>query len=420
MNNFQRVFRNTSYLFISEILIKALGLFWVIFLARNLSVDKYGMYNVVVSFVAIFSFLPDLGVGIITIREIAKHKKRASKLLGEAFLLNVLLAVFTVIVAFASSYFLHIQMHFLVFISLIILFFSTIRSVSVFYFDGMEKMQYSAILNGFNSFLLIAFAVIALLLFNGSLTAVFFGMLVGTIISMSISYVVLYKHEKIHFTLDISRSLFLLKEGVPLGIASFAALVYSRVDVVMLSKFLGDAQAGIYSAATPFPMAAVQLLNVPFVVAVYPTLSRLHSEDIDRFKKGILKSVGVIALWSITASIITSLSAPIVIPLIFGEKYDLAIPVLQVLVFIVPFISLYALLYKVLIIIHKQKNYLIISISGAVMSICFNLILIPHLGLMGAAIAAVVTNAILFLIYFITVVFYVYKKSLHDVVKYFT
>jgi len=400
MNNFQRVFKNTSYLFISEILIKAFGLFWVIFLARNLSVEKYGMYNVIVSFIAIFSFLPDLGVGIITIREIAKHKKRASKLLGEAFLLNSILACFTIIIAFISSYVLHISMHFLIFISLVTLFFSTIRSVSVFYFDGMEKMQYSAILNGFNSLLLIACAAIALLLFNGSLTAVFLGMLVGTIISMSISYIVLYKQEKIHFTLDISRSLFLLREGVPLGIASFAALVYSRIDVVILSQLLGNAKAGVYSAATPFPIALIQLLNVPFVIALFPALSRLHVEDSTRFKKTIYKSLGAVMLWSIPATFFVFFLAEIIIPILFGNKYDNAIPILKTIILTVPFISLSAVLYKVLIAMRHQRDYLFISVLGAVVSVTLTITFISSFGIMGAAWSSVITQIILFLTYF--------------------
>lgn len=403
MNNFQRVFRNTSYLFISEILIKALGLFWVIFLARNLSIEKYGMYNVIVSFIAIFSFLPDLGVGIITIREIAKHKKRASKLLGEAFLLNSILACFTIIIAFISSYVLLIPMHFLIFISLVTLFFSTIRSVSVFYFDGMEKMQYSAILNGFNSFLLIICAAVALLLFNGSLTAVFLGMLIGTIISMIFSYVVLYKHEKIHFTLDISRSLFLLKEGVPLGIASFAALVYSRIDVVILSQLLGNAKAGVYSAATPFPIALIQLLNVPFVIALFPALSRLHIEDSSRFKKTIYKSMGVVVLWSVPATFFVFFLADIFIPILFGNKYDNAIPILKTIILAVPFISLSAVLYKVLIAMRHQRDYLFISVLGAVVSVTLTITFISILGIMGAAWSSVITQIILFLTYFTVV-----------------
>lgn len=403
MNNFQRVFRNTSYLFISEILIKALGLFWVIFLARNLSIEKYGMYNVIVSFIAIFSFLPDLGVGIITIREIAKHKKRASKLLGEAFLLNSILACFTIIIVFISSYVLLIPMHFLIFISLVTLFFSTIRSVSVFYFDGMEKMQYSAILNGFNSFLLIICAAVALLLFNGSLTAVFLGMLIGTIISMIFSYVVLYKHEKIHFTLDISRSLFLLKEGVPLGIASFAALVYSRIDVVILSQLLGNAKAGVYSAATPFPIALIQLLNVPFVIALFPALSRLHIEDSSRFKKTIYKSMGVVVLWSVPATFFVFFLADIFIPILFGNKYDNAIPILKTIILAVPFISLSAVLYKVLIAMRHQRDYLFISVLGAVVSVTLTITFISILGIMGAAWSSVITQIILFLTYFTVV-----------------
>lgn len=403
MNNFQKVFRNTSYLFISEIIIKILGVLWVVILARNLSVDNYGIYSVVVSFIAIFSFLPDMGVGIITIREIAKHKNKASTLLGEAFLLNSILAFLTIFVALFISYIFHVQEHILIFIALITLLFSTIRSIAVFYFDGMEKMQFSAILNSLNSLLLITFAATGLFLFSGNVYFVFIGMLIGTLVSVGVSYMVLYRYESIRFTFDIRRSAFLLKEGIPLGIASFAALIYSRIDVVMLSKFLGNTQAGIYSAATPFSIALVQLLNVPFVVALFPALARLHKEDSVRFKKAIYKSLSIVLLWSVPAAFLIYVFSGSVISLLFGNKYDKAIPILKILVFSVPFISLSAVLYKVLVAMQLQKDYLFISVIGAALNILLNILLIPNFGIQGAAFSAVLTQMILFITYFITV-----------------
>lgn len=399
-NNTGKVARNTLFLTVSEFLLKLIGVLWIIYLARLFSVVEYGEYNLVTSFIAIFSFLPDFGVGLIVIREIARERKKASLHLGNSLILNGILSVFTfiliLIVAFVSGF--NFQVFILIFISAITLVISTIRSVAIFYFDGVEKMHYSAILNTLNTILLLSFAVLLSLIGFG-LYGIFIGMLVGTVISTFITWICLFKYVTPTIRVKSHTILFYLKQGAPLGIASFSSLIYTHIDVLILSKLLGERAVGIYSAATPFAFALIQLLNVPFVVAVYPALSRLENEDRQRFKNGIIKSVGVILLWSIPSIIIISVFSPVIIPLIFGHKYDQAIPILKVLIFFVPFISMSALLYKVLIIIGKQKDYLIISIIGALINILLNVIFITKFGIFGAAWSAVLTQIFIFIIY---------------------
>ena len=136
MNNFQRVFRNTSFLFISEIFIKIIGLFYFIFLARSLSIDVFGRYNLVTSVVTIFSFLPDLGIGLVIIREIAKKKYDIESLLGNALIFMSVMSVVTIIILMAFGKFLGFtgEVMFLLFISSLTLLVSQIRSIPLFYF----------------------------------------------------------------------------------------------------------------------------------------------------------------------------------------------------------------------------------------------------------------------------------------------
>lgn len=399
-NNTGRVARNTFYLTLSEIFLKALGILWVVFLAHTFSVADYGKYNLVTSFIAIFSFLPDFGVGLIVIREIARDPKRSSYYLGNSFILNGILAVLTfctvVAILFIGKF--NVGVYLLILIAAITLVISTIRSVAIFYFDGREKMQYSAILNSLNTVLLLLFAFIFAMAGFG-IAGVFWGMLLGAFISLMVSWRTLLKQVVPQFKYDFKIIRFYLLQGAPLGLASFASLVYTRIDVLVLSKFLGDHAVGVYSAATPFAFALVQLLNVPFVVAVYPALVRLHTEDKKRFERGIVKSLGVIALWSFPSCVFIALIAHLIVPFLFGSRYETAVPILQVLIFFVPFISLSALLYKVLIIMKKQIDYLYISIIGAVLSIVINIMLIPQFGLYGSAWASVITQFILFALY---------------------
>ncbi len=410
MNNFQKVLRNTAYLTISEIFLKILGFVWIIFLARSLSVELFGRYNLVNSFITIFSFLPDLGIGMIVIREIAKKREKAPNLIGNSLILNGLLALITILIVFLSITFLNFSssIRILVGISAFTLFISTLRSVGIFYFDGMEKMKYSAILNSLNSIFLIGSAFLGFVL-GYQLQGIFVGMFMGTLVSLFItwSFVKKFITPKLSFDSSMIKHLFI--EGLPLGIASFAALVYSRIDSLILAKFLGEYSVGIYSSATPLIFALIQLLNVPFVVSVYPALTRLSIEDRSRFLLAFRKSFYVIILWSLPVSIFISVFAQIV-PLIFGQRYQEAVPILRILIFYVPFACLSALLYKGLIIIHKQSYYLFISIIGALISIVLNMILIPQFGIIGAAIAAVTTQVILFVLYISSFTFLLHHR----------
>jgi len=402
VNNFKIVAKNTFFLTLSEFFLKIIGVLWIVFLAHSLSVSEYGEYSFVNSFIAIFSFLPDLGIGIIVIREIARNKEKADLYLGNSLILNTSFAFIALVAIFITSFFLgqSQQTKTLIFIASITLFISTIRSVAIFFFDGMEKMHFSALLNSLNTVLLLAFAVFFGFVLNWGLKGVFLGMLFGTILSLFITWsIVLQKFimPKVVINKKIMKHLFW--EGLPLGIASFSFMVYTRIDSVILGNLLGNTSVGIYNSATPFAFSLIQLLNVPFMVAVFPALSRIEKEDKQRFKKVLKRSIFFIIAWSLPVSILISLFSPIFLPFVFGKKYEAAIPVLKILIFFVPFASLSALLYKVLIILNKQMLYLYISIIGALINVAFNFYLIPKYLILGAAYASVGTQLFLFLIY---------------------
>lgn len=409
MNNFRLVARNTTFLVLSEVFIKIIGFFYFVFLARSLSVDIFGRYNLVTSVVTIFSFLPDIGIGLIVVREIAKKSQDIAILLGNTFILTCIMSVATVVVVMSFGFIAGFsqEVMILLLISSATLLFSQIRSIPLFYFDGVERMGYSAILKALNSLSFILFGTLGLLLGFG-LAGIITGFLIGSIISFVITWIVfLAKKIRISFKIDKKIARHLIYNGLPLGVAAFSSIIYTSIDGIMLERMLSEKALGIYASASKFGPTLIQLLNVPFMVAVYPALSRLSRKSSSRFQKAILKSLGVVLLWSVPASIGVAIFAGI-IPIIFGERYNPGVPILRVLIFFVPFASLSALLYKVLIVINKQNWYLLVSIVGVVLNITLNLILIPRMLIMGAAIAAVATQAILFATYFLLVRRYIY------------
>jgi len=411
MNNFQKVFKNTFFLTLSEIFLKIIGFLWVIFLARSLSVSEYGRYNLVNSLMAVFSFLPDLGVGLIVIREIAKDRKEAEKFVSNSLILRFFLSLLTVMAVLVVSLVLGYkgELMTLIAIASFTLFISNLRSVPICFFEGLERMEITAFLNSANSLLLLLFALMIFLLGFG-LKGIFLGMSLGTLLSLFLTWMIFFKFnilKKIIFNLKTLK--FLVSEGLPLGLAAFAYLIYTNIDSVVLSRILGEYEVGIYNSATPFIISFVQIFNVPFMAAIYPALSRIYSLDNPkRFSKAIKKSLLLIVGWSFPLAIIFHFLSPIFIPLVFGIKYQSAIPVLKLLIFFVPFASISALLYKVLMVVGKQKIYLVVSLLGAFVNIFLNLLLIPKFLIYGAALASVFTQIILFLIYFALTFKYVF------------
>ena len=84
-SNHQKEIRNTGWLMCERILQMAIGLPILILLARFLDKEQFGIYNYVISFVSLFTYVTTLGIGGIAVRDIVKHPKVEKEIIGTAF-----------------------------------------------------------------------------------------------------------------------------------------------------------------------------------------------------------------------------------------------------------------------------------------------------------------------------------------------
>ncbi|MGF1478663.1 MAG: lipopolysaccharide biosynthesis protein [Cyanophyceae cyanobacterium] len=103
-----------------------------------------------------------------------------------------------------------------------------------------------------------------------------------------------------------------------------------NLDYLIVGKFLGIEELGIYYFA--FNAGSGITMNVvnSLMLALYPHLClvRQHTE---RFKARYLSSLKTIALIVVPLVLLQSTLAPFYVPLIFGEKWTSAIPVLMLI-----------------------------------------------------------------------------------------
>ncbi len=189
-------------------------------------------------------------------------------------------------------------------------------------------------------------------------------------------------------------------EAWPFGLAGLLYMIYFQSGIIFVKYINGPEAAGIYNVAFTIMMATYLLPNVIFQKFLLPKIHRWANHDRKRFyhvyRKGNISMLilGLIAMCSIW------LSAPSIIYFLFGDKYDEAIFLLNILAVSCP-------VYFVAISIgstlatqeHMKKRVKYMGIV-AIFNIVLNLVLLPIFGVAGAAVSVLLSNLALLIMYY--------------------
>ena len=203
-------------------------------------------------------------------------------------------------------------------------------------------------------------------------------------------FALLYRVEMKYagFSYDVSATAALLKESLPLGIMSSMIFLYMRLDNIVVFKFLGDTALGLY--ATCFRMVEPALMvPVAFSTTLLVLLST-HSQEY-KTRKQVLH-VAIKALWpaylfTFGAGLALILAGRTVLRH-FNPAYEAAYPALRILALCLMIRSVNVVLTT--IINSRGAYYMLtrITLTNLVVNIILVVILVPRLGITGAAWAA--------------------------------
>jgi O-antigen/teichoic acid export membrane protein len=188
---------------------------------------------------------------------------------------------------------------------------------------------------------------------------------------------------------DASAARFLVREAWGFALAGFLGALAVRMDQIAVAGMLGDAAAGLY-------YGALRLMELPLLVAtatatsLFPALA-VAEDDPDMHAR--LETVfGMISLISWATAIGASLTAPWIIPAILGKAYHAAWPVfaIQGWASLFYFSGLVRANYLAL---RNAPGALAIAAGSALAVQMFcNYLLVPRLGIAGAATAFLLTQ----------------------------
>ncbi|MET0285507.1 MAG: flippase [Polyangiales bacterium] len=179
----------------------------------------------------------------------------------------------------------------------------------------------------------------------------------------------------------------------PMLLSSFAIVIYSRADVVLLGQLTSPEEVGMYAAASQLS-EAFYLVPIALMQAATPRLTQLHEQDDAAFRAACIKLVRLCSLLGLAVAVAVTLLAPIMVTLIYGARFAGTPSMLAVHVWStwMVFVSVATEPWY----IHRQlqHRYVRKTLLAALANVALNVLLIPRYGGVGAAVATVVSYAL--------------------------
>lgn len=390
--NRKKVFRNLYWAVLGKIINILSGLFVGILVARYLGPQNFGLMNYVISYVTLFSILANFGLDNIEIRELSKVDANKNEILGTAFRIRLIFSAITwfliliTLFVFESDRFTFMMV--LVYsTSLILSTFNVIRN----YFTSIVLNEY-VVKTEITRTLIGAAIKILLLLYHFPLSWFIFATTFDFLLIAS-GYLYSYRIKVgsiLNWKYNKEFARHLIKESFPLLLSGTAIIIYQKIDQVMIRNMIDNAAVGQFSVASKITELTI---FIPMVIAqtLTPLLVKAHQENHDLYIKKRQQFMDFMVWSAIGISLIISLAASPAIRILYGAKYLGAIPVLQIMAWKAVFVALFASSGQIIIIENIQKYAVLRNIVGCFVSILLNLLLIPYMGIIGSAMATIVT-----------------------------
>ena len=396
MNQVKSIFKNTSWLTISQVITSICAFLWTIIIARYLGVSDYGIVSFAISFTSLVGIVMDLGMSTYITREIAKNRNSVNKYFNNIFIFKLILAI---ILFFISGLILYLLGYpqWTILITLLFTIELIFMSMTVFLngvFQAFEEVKYQAIGSILNSSLLLI-GILITLGFDLGVVSIALSYTLSYFIYFSyilLKYIQTFSFPK--FEIDVKFIKRVLIESIPFGLTNFFYTIYFSIDIVMLSYLTGDYATGLYKSAYNI----ITVFTTFFVVyqsVVFPVMSKFFEESQNLIKVSYELSVKYLLLIIIPLSVGVFFYARPLVDLIYNNQFSLASTPVQILIWTFSFLFVNGSAAILLNAINKEKTVTKIYILAAIFNICLNLVLIPMYNYNGAAIATVLSEMLI-------------------------
>ena len=391
---FKRYALNTGWLVFEKLIRMFSMLFVGIWVARYLGPESFGLLSFAQSLVFLFTAFATLGMDSVVVRELVRNEHLYQKIVGTAFAIKLLGAILVIPVVASAAYFISddFETILVVFILASAIIFQSFNVID-YYFQSKVLSKYVSITNlvslGISSVI-----KITLIINNASLSYFAF---VAVFDSLVVAIGLIYffskrtEHKILQWELDWNTAKWLLLQSWPLMLSGLVVSLYMKVDQVMIKVMIDSEAVGQYAAAIKI---SEFWYFIPMVIlsSFFPAIVNAKKISEELYKRRLLFLYSSMIWLGIAIAIPISFLSESLMQLTFGSQYIESAPILVIHVWTGIFVFLGIAFSKYLVTEGLVMKAFYRTASGALVNVIMNIVLIPQYGIIGAAIASLMSQ----------------------------
>lgn len=392
MDSKKGILLNTVSLLTGSIVTNITGFIAIVYLARVLHPYNFGKLNFAIAFVSYFVLIVNMGLPLFGTREVSRAKDKIKGYLVNICSLRLCLAFLGFPILIGVTFFIDKPAETKYLILLYGLEMIPSALIIDWIFQAVERMGYISfgrIISSI-SYLMLVLCFIAT---PSQLLLIPCFKVFGTLLMAGFLILIFFRQfGPLKFKFASMEWKNIIQGSLPIGFSLLMAQIFYNIDTVMLGFMRSNEEIGYYNSAYMFIMFLIISVGA-YHNAVYPLISNYFMTSLPSLKLLMENTTRLMAILSIPLAIGGTLLAGPLMNLFFGSDYYEGKIVFQILIWAVLIIYLNTGYSRGVLACNRQQWYFWGTAIPAAINIICNFILIPPMGIKGAAIATVVAEA---------------------------
>ncbi|MBI1258722.1 MAG: oligosaccharide flippase family protein [Chloroflexi bacterium] len=387
----RRAARNAGAIAVARIISSGAQFGWQLILSRLLGAAEFGIYARVGALFALGATVTGFALSLIVIRDVARRPETAGRYLSATLVIQTVLGLVAYVGINASALNYDDAIRGFVAVAGLSLFIDMLGNMCYDQLLAQEKMVATSIVDVAQILLRIGLAGLALWAGFGLLGVYVVTIVTGLGRSGLLWTLLLRSGVRPKFPVDWSIARPLLINSLPLAFSAFINNAYVQINKLLTADILTDEDTGHLNAALVIISGVIDILSTTILIAIYPMMSRVYKGDgqDSTFRFMVEKLAFFTLLIGLPIGLVfTIFAAQIIVPL-FGEAYNATAVILRVLIWYAVITMVNNVFAQALYVQNRQRYMVAARVAGLVLELVLGLLLLPRVGVIGAALATV-------------------------------
>lgn len=363
--------------------------------ARYLGPGNYGLISYGTAYVTFFTSLCTLGINSVIVKEIINNREKEGQVLGTAIGLKAIASFLSVVTIISLVFIIDredpvaITVVSICSLGLII----NVADIFKYWYQSYLNSKIPAIVGLIGYMIISVYKVVLMATARNVLWFAFSTSLDYLFVGIALTCIYKKKNgQRLSFSWSYAKEL--LKSSHHFILPSLMVSIYAQTDKIMLKQMLGDSQVGFYATAVSLSNMWCFVLKA-IVDSLNPSIMEDHkANNKEAYIRKNKLLYAIVFYVSIGVSVLYCLLSKPMINILYGEAYLPAVAPLCVITWYTAFSYLGVARNTWVVCENKQKYLIWLYVSAAVANVALNFVLIPFMGVVGAALASLTAQII--------------------------